>query len=63
LDHGKEHHLPNVSVGDRAPGFELPDQQSQPWSLSGHLEAGPVMLVIKGYDAALGETVKLHREA
>jgi len=55
--------LPNVSVGDRAPGFELPDQQSQPWSLSGHLEAGPVMLVIKGYDAALGETVKLHREA
>lgn len=34
-----------VSVGRKAPAFELPDEQNQPWNLSGNLEAGPVMLV------------------
>lgn len=34
-----------VSVGQQAPAFELPDEQNQPWNLSGHLELGPVMLV------------------
>lgn len=27
------------------PDFELPDQQGLPWSLSGQLQTGPVMLV------------------
>jgi len=35
----------NVSVGEKAPAFELTDHQVQPWNLSGQLEAGPVMLV------------------
>jgi peroxiredoxin len=34
-----------VSVGRQAPAFELPDEQNQPWNLSGNLELGPVMLV------------------
>ena len=32
-------------VGERVPYFELPDQQGYPWSLSGELEVGPVVLV------------------
>jgi len=39
----KEHLV--VNVGEKAPSFELPDHQGQPWNLSGQLEAGPVMLV------------------
>ena len=35
-----------TSVGERVPYFELPDQQGYPWSLSGELEVGPVVLVI-----------------
>jgi peroxiredoxin len=34
-----------TSVGERVPYFELPDQQGYPWSLSGELEVGPVVLV------------------
>jgi peroxiredoxin len=34
-----------VSVGEKVPYFELPDQQGYPWSLSGELEVGPVVLV------------------
>jgi len=37
--------MANVSIGEQAPVFELPDQKDQPWSLSGQLEAGPVMLI------------------
>ncbi len=37
-------------MADSGPGqkvfyFELPDQQNYPWSLSGQLEVGPVVLV------------------
>jgi peroxiredoxin len=32
-------------VGQKVTYFELPDQQDYPWSLSGQLELGPVMLV------------------
>ncbi len=35
----------DVSFGTDAPSFELPDQQGYPWSLSGQLEQGPVVLV------------------
>ena len=34
-----------VSVGSKAPDFELPDQQGHPWCLSGELEEGPVVLI------------------
>ena len=34
-----------VNVGEKAPSFELPGHQGEPWNLSGQLEAGPVMLV------------------
>jgi peroxiredoxin len=37
--------LPNVSVGDALPNFELPDQQVSPWNLSGQLELGAAALV------------------
>jgi peroxiredoxin len=37
--------MADVSVGQKAPYFELPDQQDYPWSLSGQLEVGPVVLV------------------
>jgi peroxiredoxin len=37
--------LAELSVGHRFPYFELPDQLDYPWSLSGQLETGPVMLV------------------
>ena len=34
-----------LGVGQRVPYFELPDQLDYPWSLSGQLETGPVVLV------------------
>jgi peroxiredoxin len=34
-----------LGVGQRVSYFELPDQQDYPWSLSGQLEVGPVVLV------------------
>lgn len=37
--------MADLSVGQRAPFFELPDQQDYPWSLSGQLEVGPAVLV------------------
>jgi peroxiredoxin len=38
----EEHRL---DVGQKITYFELPDQQDYPWSLSGQLETGPVVLV------------------
>jgi peroxiredoxin len=37
--------MAEVGVGSKAPDFELPDQQGYPWSLSGELEEGPVVLI------------------
>jgi len=37
--------LAELDVGQRFPYFELPDQLDYPWSLSGQLETGPVVLV------------------
>jgi peroxiredoxin len=37
--------LAELSVGQRVPYFELPDQLDYPWSLSGQLELGPAMLI------------------
>src|SRR5215212_8031213 len=37
--------MAEVRVGEKIPYFELPDQQGYPWSLSGELELGPVVLV------------------
>jgi peroxiredoxin len=37
--------MAGLDVGRKITYFELPDQQDYPWSLSGQLEAGPVMLV------------------
>jgi peroxiredoxin len=37
--------MAEVSVGQKAPYFELPDHQDYPWSLSGQLEMGPAVLV------------------
>ena len=34
-----------LGVGQKVPYFELPDQLDYPWSLSGQLELGPVVLV------------------
>jgi peroxiredoxin len=34
-----------LGVGQKITYFELPDQQDYPWSLSGQLEMGPVMLI------------------
>jgi len=41
----EEHRLAGLDVGQRVTYFELPDQQDYPWSLSGQLEIGPVVLV------------------
>jgi len=41
----EEHRLAGLEVGQKVTYFELPDQQDYPWSLSGQLEAGPVVLV------------------
>lgn len=38
-------YVTKIEVGRKIPDFELPDQQGFPWSLSGQLETGPVMLV------------------
>ena len=37
--------MADLSVGEKVFYFELPDQQDYPWSLSGQLEMGPVVLV------------------
>ena len=37
--------MAGLDVGQRVTYFELPDQQDYPWSLSGQLEIGPVVLV------------------
>jgi hypothetical protein len=37
--------MADLGVGRKVSYFELPDQQDYPWSLSGQLEAGPVVLV------------------
>lgn len=37
--------MPRLSPDDTAPNFELTDEQTMPWVLSGHLELGPMMLV------------------
>ena len=37
--------MAGLDVGQKIKYFELPDQQDYPWSLSGQLEMGPVMLV------------------
>jgi peroxiredoxin len=41
----EEHSLAGLDVGQKVTYFELPDQQDYPWSLSGQLEMGPVVLV------------------
>ena len=41
----EERRLAELSVGQRVTYFELPDQLDHPWSLSGQLEMGPVVLV------------------
>jgi peroxiredoxin len=42
--------LAALDVGQKVTYFELPDQQDYPWSLSGQLELGPVMLVFYSGD-------------
>ncbi len=37
--------MAELGVGQKVFYFELPDQQNYPWSLSGQLEMGPVVLV------------------
>ncbi len=37
--------MAGLSVGQKIPYFELPDQVDYPWSLSGQLETAPVVLV------------------
>ncbi len=37
--------MAELGLGQRVPYFELPDQLDYPWSLSGQLETGPVVLV------------------
>jgi peroxiredoxin len=39
-----------LGVGQKITYFELPDQQDYPWSLSGQLEMGPVMLIFYSGD-------------
>jgi peroxiredoxin len=46
----EEHHVTGLDVGQKITYFELPDQQDYPWSLSGQLEMGPVMLVFYNGD-------------
>jgi peroxiredoxin len=41
----EERRLAELDVGQKVTYFELPDQQDYPWSISGQLELGPVMLV------------------
>jgi peroxiredoxin len=35
----------DLGVGQKVSSFELPDQRHHPWSLSGQLEVGPVVLI------------------
>jgi peroxiredoxin len=44
-ERGEERRVADLDVGREVTYFELPDQQDYPWSLSGQLELGPVMLV------------------
>lgn len=37
--------MAELDVGEKVTYFELPDQLDYPWSLSGQLEMGPVMLI------------------
>ena len=41
----EERRLAGLGVGQKITYFELPDQQDYPWSLSGQLEMGPVVLI------------------
>ncbi len=34
-----------ISVGDKMPAFELPDQNGENWNLDEQLSGGPVVLV------------------
>ena len=40
--------MAGLGVGQKITYFELPDQQDYPWSISGQLEMGPVMLSSTG---------------
>ena len=42
--------MAGLDVGQKITYFELPDQQDYPWSLSGQLEMGPVMLIFYSGD-------------
>jgi peroxiredoxin len=42
--------MAGLDVGQKITYFELPDQQDYPWSLSGQLELGPVMLIFYSGD-------------
>jgi peroxiredoxin len=42
---GEERRVADLDVGRKVTYFELPDQLDYPWSLSGQLELGPVMLI------------------
>jgi peroxiredoxin len=42
--------MAGLDVGQKVTYFELPDQQDYPWSLSGQLEMGPVMLIFYSGD-------------
>jgi peroxiredoxin len=42
---GEERRVADLDVGQKVTYFELPDQLDYPWSLSGQLELGPVMLI------------------
>jgi peroxiredoxin len=46
----EEYHVAGLDVGQKMTYFELPDQQDYPWSLSGQLEMGPVMLIFYSGD-------------
>lgn len=37
--------MAEISVGEKAPAFELPDHTGYPWNLSGQLELGPAVLI------------------
>ena len=42
--------MAELRVGQKIMYFELPDQQDYPWSLSGQLQMGPVMLIFYSGD-------------
>lgn len=41
----KEPNLANMSVDNKMPAFELPDQSNENWNLDEQLSESPVMLV------------------